>query len=126
MLAVQNFLAWVALASLTTAAPSPQSQDSPDPDPFHDSNDCSSNIPGSGPSPDNDTPEDFLAFPFFGQTSTSVDIPYGYTQSFVNQNATVWNYQTFLDFNELTNYDPAVCKCKLSILARPFLVTLLY
>ncbi|KAF2825770.1 hypothetical protein CC86DRAFT_34706 [Ophiobolus disseminans] len=100
MLVISKILPLVVLISLAA------SQDS-DPDP--DSQDCSTNFPGSGPSPSNDTSQDFLAFQNFTDAATLAHTPYGYNLSFINQTATVWNNQTFLDFNEVTYYNVDGC-----------------
>lgn len=133
MPSILRCLTALGLTSLAVASPAPQDPIDQDqnPDPFDDSHDCSANTAGSGPSPDNDTPADFLAYQPFADSARNATTPLGYHASFVNQNATVWNNVTFLDFDELTSYNTDLCKfmtnlTRLRILAGAIFIVLVH
>ena len=79
-------------------------------DPYFQAGDCSRNSDGAGPMPDPDTPEAFQALQVLHDAATNAITPLGYSLQYSDEDATVWNNETFLDYSELTNYDVKQCK----------------
>ncbi|KAG9737624.1 hypothetical protein KCU73_g9953, partial [Aureobasidium melanogenum] len=65
---------------------------------------CAKQKPGNGPVASPDTPEAFLALDQLSSMSTTVATPYGYSQVFANQNASL-SASAYMGLYTLNSYD---------------------
>ncbi|KAG9674770.1 hypothetical protein KCU99_g4292, partial [Aureobasidium melanogenum] len=70
---------------------------------------CAKQKPGNGPVASPDTPEAFLALGQLSSMSTTVATPYGYSQVFANQNASL-SASAYMGLYTLNSYDVPGCQ----------------
>ncbi|KAG9560458.1 hypothetical protein KCU71_g4293, partial [Aureobasidium melanogenum] len=70
---------------------------------------CAKQKPGNGPVASPDTPEAFLALDQLSSMSTTVATPYGYSQVFANQNASL-SASAYMGLYTLNSYDVPGCQ----------------